>query len=161
MATRSATIVTQRTYTSAHEYKVVELFRFYRHFDGYPAGHGMDLANACLKVEEFIDKTEVGGYGHGLNNRNWAQYVFGQLFNMDVDIEIEPRDEEHWDLSYLYVLEGSYDAYGGKVCVDALDVRIRVYDGIYRHEGYERAMRQTPLFDGTPREFVEWVKKEG
>ena len=47
MSTRSATIIKQTTYWGGIE-EHAELMRFYRHCDGYPEGHGMDMAKSVI-----------------------------------------------------------------------------------------------------------------
>lgn len=47
MSTRSATIIKQTTYWG-EQAESEELMRFYRHCDGYPDGHGIDMAEAIF-----------------------------------------------------------------------------------------------------------------
>lgn len=148
MATRCATIVRQLT-DYGTEREVEELFRFYRHWDGYPSCHGAMMAQACIDANE--DK--------GLNNRNWCQHVMAHMFADQADIEVEPKDAQHGDLDFLYAVTGYYAAYGGKVGIDELPVIFEVW---YSHYGadYEETMRGEPLFRGNAREFLEWAESE-
>lgn len=154
MGTRSETIVRQRTYTSPTEYTTDELFRFYRHFDSYPSGHGADIATAILAADKRW-KGEV-------NNRNWCQKVIGVLFAItDSDMEVEPHDAyEHGDLEYIYVIEGDYADYGGKHGVEQLPVRMAVYETGW-DVSYAKAMSKEPLFEGTAQQFFAWLDKKG
>jgi len=52
MSTRSATIIKQTTYWG-EEAETEELMRFYRHCDGYPEGHGMDMAEAVKNADRM------------------------------------------------------------------------------------------------------------
>lgn len=163
MSTRSATIVRQRTHSSSTEYTVEELFRFYRHCDGYPEGHGLDMATAFLAAEQNDMPDPDDGFGWmkpTLNNRNWVQHCFKYLFNMNCDLEVEPKGTEHGDIEYLYVVEGRYDRYGGKHGAAELPVNIAVYSiGWDTH--YEDAMAGEPIFSGTPSEYIaEFGKAE-
>ena len=153
MSTRSATIVRQKTYLSKNEYDSEELFRFYRHCDGYPEGHGLQMAMAFRKAIDEGTADKDRWITCGLNNRNWVQKCFAALFAEDCDLEVEAFGHEHWDIEYLYVVEGAYDEYGGKHNVDDFDVRIIVYEA--RDDGYEAIMRGEPIFDGGCREFIE------
>ena len=167
MSTRCATIVTQRNYRDREEYELEELFRFYRHCDGYPEGHGLDMAKAFVRAEEKGTENKDRWFAQGLNNRNWVQKCFAELFADDCDIEVEPRGAQHWDLSYLYVVEGAYDGYGGKHNIDSMPVTITMYsayiEGLSRMDeewSYDRVMEGEPLFSGTPREYIEKFGKE-
>lgn len=147
MSTRSATIVRQITHNGECD-KTEELFRFYRHCDGYPEGHGMDLALACIEAKEH----DAGQ----LNNRNWAQHVFAHLFAKDIDIEIEPYGVEHGDIEYLYVIEGEYAAYGGKIYTDDMPVTITIY-GCGWDDPYDEVLadKDAVFFEGTPEMLIE------
>lgn len=52
MSTRSATIIRQTTYWG-EQAETEEIMRFYRHCDGYPEGHGMDMARAIENVDRL------------------------------------------------------------------------------------------------------------
>lgn len=65
MSTRSATIIRQTTYWG-EEAESEELMRFYRHCDGYPDGHGIDMAEAIVEADgmgidtvEYLDKLKL------------------------------------------------------------------------------------------------------
>ena len=156
MGTRCVTIFKNRqvkyVYDSGngsfHEdgFESVELFRMYRHWDGYPSGNGMDLANAIIAADK----------GNGKNNRNWAACMLAALFTGYNDYEIEGHDDEHGDLDYLYVVEGDYANYGGKGAVDKLPVTISVWDfGWDIDSRYDSVLDGEPIFSGTAYEFAE------
>lgn len=150
MSTRCATIVYQNTQYGGNEHKTEELFRFYRHYDGYPEGHGKDIAAAMLAAEHH--------YEGQLNNRNWCQKLFSFLFSCNTDMEVETAEVEHGDLDYLYVIMGGYAAYGGKMRVDKLPVAMAVYR-MHWDEPYETALKGEPLFKGTATEYMEWLNE--
>lgn len=160
MGTRCETIVRQRSYTSETEYRVEDLFRFYRHWDGYPDGHGLDIAKACLEAEKaYMPKPHEYSYHNCLTNRNWCQRLLVFLFKSETDMEVEPLDGyEHGDLDYLYVIEGEYADYGGKNAIDHLPVTITVWE-TWGCDGYKSVMESEPLFSGTASKYVAWVDK--
>ena len=160
MSTRCATIVRQVTDFGSHGgLNTDELFRFYRHCDGYPEGHGLDMAQAFVEAERKGTANRDRWISDGLNNRNWAQKCFAELFSSDCDLELEPEGYEHWDLSYLYVVEGRYVAYGGKTNIDSLPVTISIYRRNWSMNDedslYDKAMESEPVFSGTPLELIE------
>ena len=147
MSTRSATIIRQTTYWG-EEAESEELMRFYRHCDGYPEGHGMQMALAVKQADEWPTRPE-----------EWLQAVLTAFFGMDNAIEFEPRGSQHGDLEYLYVLEGIVDLRWGRTKSDKLPITISVY-GIGYDEDYEVAMERTPIFSGTAYEYIEKFGKE-
>lgn len=158
MGTRCVTIVMERRIS--HDGNTVdELFRFYRHFDGYPEGHGLDMALALLKAEaKSTEKIPGAGYGdQKLNNRNWCQHAFAEIFAMDADLEVEPDGYEHGDIEYLYVVNGLTDVSGGKEPIPAMDVNIAVHK-VGWDDKYGDVLRRDPMFKGTPSEYVKWIE---
>lgn len=151
MGTRCETIVCQRYYTSPEEFKTEELFRFYRHWDGYPEGHGKDIAAAMLAAEHH--------YKNSLNNRNWCQKLFAFLFSRDADMEVEPPNATEWgDLDYIYVIIGDYDGYGGKYGIDHMPVHLAVFRAGW-DEPYAETLSNEPLFKGTATEYLDWLEE--
>lgn len=148
MGTRCATIVRQITDYGTDQ-KVEELLRFYRHWDGYPSGHGMDIATSCIAAND----------DRNLNNRNWCQHLMARLFAASADMEVEPKGAWHGDIEYLYAITGYYAAFGGKVGIDRLPVTIEVWSSKW-DVPYGTTMRKEPLFRGTPQEYIEWVSKD-
>ena len=52
---------------------------FYRHYDGYPSCHAIDIANSLVvasrtKPEQHIDFSGASVERNILNNRNWCQH---------------------------------------------------------------------------------------
>lgn len=142
-----------------------ELFRFYRHCDGYPEGHGLDMAQAFNRAEGKGTADKDRWFSQGLNNRNWAQKCLAELFAADCDLELEPVGWQHWDIEFLYVVTGVYEASGGKHNIQTMPVTIAVYD-TYADElshlsdwSYDRVLATEPLFVGTPHEYCEWIAR--
>lgn len=147
MSTRSATIIRQTTYWG-EQAETEELMRFYRHCDGYPEGHGMQMALAVMQADEWTTRPV-----------EWLQAVLTAFFGMDNAIEFEPRGCQHGDLEYLYVLEGIVDFRWNRTKSNTLPITISVY-GIGWDEDYDVAMERTPIFSGTAYEYIERFGKE-
>ena len=146
MSTRSATIIRQTTYWG-EQAETEELMRFYRHCDGYPEGHGMDLARAVESAD--MDK--------GISPENWLADALKWYLVMGPwtpYIEFEPKASQHADLEFLYVVHGIVDHRWGKTKDDKLPVTISVY-GIGWDEDYETVMKREPIFSGTAYEYIE------
>lgn len=151
MSTRSATIVRQTTYWG-EEPDTVELMRFYRHCDGYPEGHGMDMARAVRNA----DRAEVKSQSEWLASvLEW--FLIQSPYTSHV--EFEPIGCEHGDLEYLYVVEGIVDHRWGSPKSGRLPVTISVY-AIGWDEHYHDAEKKEPLFVGTAYEYIEKFGKE-
>ena len=155
MSTPSTTIIKNLVLDWAtNEKKEVTIAKFYRHWDGYPSGHGADIASALVdaaltKPEKymFCDEEYVLAI---LNNRNWCQHFFKELCKKNIDIEFVDADDKIY-ADYTYVITGEYANYGGKLSIDAEDylngINIKVYRG---DEG------ENLLFDGNASRYVEW-----
>lgn len=147
MSTRSATIIRQTTYWG-EQAETEELMRFYRHCDGYPEGHGMQMALAVKQADEWPTSP-----------REWLQSILTAFFGMDNAIEFEPKGFQHGDLEYLYVVEGLVDHRWGAKHDGKLPVIISVY-GIGWDENYSDAEKREPIFSGTAYEYIEKFGKE-
>lgn len=151
MSTRSATIIRQTTYWGDNA-ETEELMRFYRHCDGYPEGHGMDMAEAVRNVDSL----------EGVRGPEWAAH-FLEWFLIHspytTNIEFEPRGFQHGDLEYLYVVEGIVDHRWGSTKNGMLPITISVYS-IGWDEDYADAEKREPLFSGTAYEYIERFGKE-
>lgn len=153
MSTRSATVVRQEEtkwkldddgmYTSDGT-ELREVARFYRHCDGYPGGHGLQMATSFANTE-------------GGERRDWFQKLFGPfmtgmgLKGTDFEawgaptLEFEPAGSMHGDLEYLYA-----------VTKRDKHVEIGVWE-IGWDERYEDVLARDPLFEGTPSDYIAWV----
>ena len=147
MSTRSATIIRQTTYWDETP-DTEELMRFYRHCDGYPEGHGMDMAEAISEADE----------SKGME-RCWCQQFLAKLLGKPCTVEFEPFGCTHGDLEYLYVVEGIVDHRWGATHDGRLPVTISVYE-IGWDEDYYVVMERTPIFSGTAYEYIERFGKE-
>lgn len=150
MSTRSATIFKQTTYWG-EKAETEEVLRFYRHCDGYPKGHGMELAQAVT----CADQAKPNPCYWLANVLNW----FMLQGPYSTCIEFEPKGCQHGDLEYLYVVEGIVDNRWGKTKSGNLPVTISVY-GIGWDEDYDVAMGREPIFSGTAYEYIEKFGKE-
>lgn len=150
MSTRSATIIRQTTYWG-EQADTEEIMRFYRHCDGYPEGHGMELARAV----ENSDRAQPR-YSEWLATvLEW--YLLQSPYSCC--IQFEPKGSQHGDLEYLYVVDGIVDYRWGVTKSGKLPITISVY-GIGWDEDYDVAMERTPIFSGTAYEYIQKFGKE-
>lgn len=96
---------------------------FYRHWDGYPSCHAIDIANSLVvasqtKPEQHIDFSGASVERNILNNRNWCQHFLKAMCMVDADIEFIGEDNVP-SASYTYVVTGAYDNFGGKDSIGA------------------------------------------
>lgn len=147
MSTRSATIIRQTTYWG-EEADTEELMRFYRHCDGYPEGHGIDMAMAVIEVDCM-----------GIDNRSWCQPFLAKFLSKPCTVEFEPKGCQHGDLEYLYVVEGLVDYRWGAKHDGKLPIIISVYN-IGWDDSYSDAEKREPIFSGTAYEYIERFGKE-
>lgn len=142
MSTRSVTIIRQTTYWE-DQADTEELMRFYRHCDGYPEGHGMDMAKSVIASDEC-----------GVSQGEWVQGFLARLLAMPARMEFEPRGCQHGDLEYLYVVDGLVDHRWGAKHDGKLPVIISVY-GIGWDENYADVEKREPIFSGTAYKYIE------
>lgn len=97
---------------------------FYRHLDGYPSCHAIDIANSLVVASrtkpEHIDYLGESMERDILNNRNWCQHFLKAMCMADADIEFIGEDNVP-SASYTYVVTGAYDNFGGKVGITSYD----------------------------------------
>lgn len=69
---------------------------FYRHWDGYPSCHAIDIANSLVVASrtkpEHIDFSGGSVERDILNNRNWCQHFLKAMCMADADIEFIGED---------------------------------------------------------------------
>lgn len=157
MSTRSATIVRQEQTKwklgedgrwESDGKELAEVARFYRHCDGYPTGHGLHMATSFAATEEH--ERECGrGWGG-----DWFQKAFGPFLTGEglqgtgfegwgaPTLEFEPKGMQHGDLEYLYAVTKR----GGRL-------EIAMW-AIGWDEDYDAVMAGSPLFEGTPAEYI-------
>lgn len=150
MSTRSATIIRQTTYWG-EDADTEELMRFYRHCDGYPEGHGMDMARAVQNADRAMP-----------DQRGWLASFLSWFYATSpyaLDIEFEPFGCQHGDLEYLYVVEGIVDRRWGATKSGRLPITISVYN-IGWDENYADVEKREPIFSGTAYEYIEKFGKK-
>jgi len=113
----------------------------YKHFDGYPEGFGLDLANflSDMVIVEGIDLVHKGHVANGMECLA-AQVV--AFFKQGVgDVYLYPSDtlESDTDVNYVYIIKDKGDG----------DVLFIVYNG------------SRVLFSGNPLGLFYWVNNTG
>lgn len=83
---------------------------FYRHYDGYPSCHAIDIANSLVvasrtKPEQHIDFSGASVERNILNNRNWCQHFLKAMCMADADIEFIGEDKEFYPDEHPQILE--------------------------------------------------------
>ena len=129
---------------------------FYRHLDGYPSCHAIDIANSLVvasrtKPEQHIDFSGASVERDILNNRNWCQHFLKAMCMADADIEFIGEDNVP-SASYTYVVTGAYDNFGGKVSIGAEEYLSRINIKVY--EGDENG---NLVFEGGAAECLAWA----
>ena len=113
----------------------------YKHFDGYPEGFGLDLANflSDMVIVEGIDLVHKGHVANGMECLA-AQVV--AFFKQGVgDVYLYPSDtlESDTDVNYVYIIKDKGDG----------DILFIVYNG------------SRVLFSGNPLGLFYWVNNTG
>jgi len=113
----------------------------YKHFDGYPEGFGLDLANflSDMVIVEGIDLVHKGHVANGMECLA-AQVV--AFFKQGVgDVYLYPSDtlESDTDVNYVYIIKDKGDG----------DILFIVYNG------------SRVLFSGNPLGLFYWVNSTG
>ena len=128
---------------------------FYRHYDGYPSCHAIDIANSLVVASrtkpEHIDFSGASVERDILNNRNWCQHFLKAICMADADIEFIGEDNVP-SASYTYVVTGAYDNFGGKVSIGAEEYLSRINIKVY--EGDENG---NLVFEGGAAECLAWA----
>lgn len=128
---------------------------FYRHLDGYPSCHAIDIANSLVVASrtkpEHIDFSGGSVERDILNNRNWCQHFLKAMCMADADIEFIGEDNVP-SASYTYVVTGAYDNFGGKVGIGAEEYLSRINIKVY--EGDENG---NLVFEGGAAECLAWA----
>lgn len=128
---------------------------FYRHYDGYPSCHAIDIANSLVVASrtkpEHIDFSGASVERDILNNRNWCQHFLKAMCMADADIEFIGEDNVP-SASYTYVVTGAYDNFGGKEILGAEEYLSRINIKVY--EGDENG---NLVFEGGAAECLTWA----
>lgn len=136
MGTRSTTLIIEKQKDDAGKIKLVKVCKFYKQFDGYPSGLGLDIAN-------FLDSGKlVNGFSLDSNKIefNGAGCLAGQLITNfkkgTGGVYMIPTSEGGQQYNYkIIVLSPFYKADGSP------DIEI--------------VMSGDEKFKGTPKEFIE------
>ena len=136
--------------------EVLPTFRAYRHWDGYPEAHGLDIVKALAMADEHDQ----------LDNRSWEQHFLKRYLSMDFNVNVEPPAGDgqwcHGDLEYVYRLTGKQDHTGGREPEDgfmAAKVLLEVFEvyGVELNNDYSGLDGCEPVFSGSWREFPKWL----
>lgn len=141
MGTRSTTLFVEKDNPKEGEVKakLKKICKFYRQYDGYPSGHGMDLATF------LADGKLVNGFG-GTDEKLFngmgclAAQVIDQLKNGVGDIYMIPVTEGGQE--YDYTITGLSPWYKNENNEPPITIKVTDYNG-------------KKIFDGTPKEFIE------
>lgn len=156
MSTLAVTILKNRVLDwETNEKKDVTVAKFYRHRDGYPTGHGADIAMALLNASLTERKKYIRFDGKKydksvLNNRNWCQHFLKELCKQDMDIEFVNVDDSICGY-FTYVITGECDNFGGKLDIDNVEYLIRINVKVYCGDENDEL-----LFDGNGFDYLEW-----
>lgn len=137
---------------------------FYRHWDGYPSCHAIDIANSLVVASrtkpEHIDFSGASVERGILNNRNWCQHFLKAMCMADADIEFIGEDNVP-SASYTYVVTGAYDNFGGKVSIGAVGVRpredARITDTMNLFKWFMGKRKRYKLVDAADHIGYEWT----
>lgn len=124
---------------------------FYRHYDGYPSCHAIDIASSLVVASrskpEHIDFSGASVERDILNNRNWCQHFLKAMCMADADIEFIGEDNVP-SASYTYVVTGAYDNFGGKVSIGAEEYVI--VNNFYAYGTLDRQLVEYLEGEGVP-----------
>lgn len=154
MGTSAITIIKNRVLNwDTKEKEDVVVAKFYRHFDGYPSGHGADIASALAdasitKPNDYIGFDGMRREENVLNNRNWCQHFLKELCKKDMDIEFTSTDDDIFT-DFTYVITGEYANYGGKEDINSDEYMDRINVKVYYGDDYL-------LFDGSAKDYASW-----
>lgn len=138
MGTRSLTV-----FKEIDEKGSKEICVMYRQFDGYPTGHGIELAEflAGMKMVNGIRVDDVGKIANGMGCLT-AQ-VISHFKDGVGSIYIYPADTRNCWEEYVYIITGKENF---EPEIECISVHSEEYGG------------NKVLFKGTASEFVEWIK---
>ena len=156
MGTNAVTILRNHEMTFDNNYNIngshdVEIASIYRHYDGYPSGHGKDIANSLLCAANTEPIETMFGTRKQLNNRNWCQHFLKELCKRNIDIEFIGNNANYYR-DYTYIITGNYANYGGKISIDGTTYLNSIIVDVY--EGFENDIK---IFTGNADSFIEWI----
>jgi hypothetical protein len=137
MGTRSTTLFIETYKDESGKQKKNKIVVMYRQYDGYPSGHGQELA-------EFLSKGKmVNGIGLGDTETvfNGMGCLTAQVVAHFKDgaggIYLQSNDKGCWE-DYRYQVIGDFDT---------KEITIRVFN----------SSKSKPIFVGTPTEMLNWI----
>ena len=142
MGTRSITRVIE-TYKDNGKEKKDILVTMYRQFDGYPSGHGMELAE-FIKSGKVVNGISMGD----------TQKVFNGAGCFAAQMISHFKGDEAGGI-YLYPnnIKDAWQNYEYHVLVDFDSKQVTLIC-------YKSGKRKKQLFKGSPEKFIEFVNKE-
>lgn len=148
MGTRSLTTFIETYKDNDGKQKKEEIVTMYRQYDGYPSGHGRDLA-------EFLSQGKLVN-GIGLNDTivfNGMGCLTAQVVAHFKDgaggIYLQRANKDSWE-NYRYHVIGDFDT---------KEITIKVFEIGYM-KGDKYINKPRVIFEGTPKELLEYCKKE-
>ncbi len=144
MGTRSLTRVIPRqeglSFNEGHEKVDLAYVNMYRHYDGYPSGHGVELAEFLGDVEmingiPLVNKTRYMANGSGC----LAAQMVKHFKNGAGDIYLHPHDKDGGWEEYIYTV---YPKTGEETFISIYDVN-----------------KERCIFVGTPSKLIKKYKK--
>jgi hypothetical protein len=140
MGTRSTTL-----FTETCERKSKNLLAIYRQMDGYPEGHGKDLAN-ILNSFTFVNGLPFGDPRKLANGPGCAvAQILSELKDGPGGIYVIPCDKKLYDNDYHYHINFKVE--------DTMQRKVEVNVKVYSYRGTK------PIFRGTLSAFTKWCSK--
>jgi hypothetical protein len=148
MGTRSLTTFIETYKDDSGKQKKQEIVTMYRQYDGYPTGHGLDLA-------EFLSKGKMVN-GIGLDDTivfNGMGCLTAQVVAHFKDgpggIYLQRANKNSWE-NYRYHIIGDFDT--KELTIKILEV------GYMKGDKYYKGTRT--IFEGTPQKMLEFCSQE-
>lgn len=148
MGTRSLTSFIETYKDDSGKQRKQEIVTMYRQYDGYPEGHGLDLA-------EFLSKGKMVN-GISLNDTivfNGMGCLTAQVVAHFKDgpggIYLQRANKDSWE-NYRYHVIGDFDT--KELTIKILEV------GYMKGDKYYKGART--IFEGTPQEMLEFCSQE-
>lgn len=151
MGTRSLTRVIE-TYKDNGKEKKDILVTMYRQFDGYPSGHGMELAE-FIKSGKVVNGISVGDTQEVFNG---AGCFAAQM------ISHFKGDEAGGFYIYANSVKDAGQDYEYHVIInyDTKEIKLICFEYGYINKAGNYVDKKRKLFEGTADEFIQFVKKE-
>jgi hypothetical protein len=148
MGTRSLTTFIETYKDDKGKKKKSEIVTMYRQYDGYPEGHGQELA-------EFLAGGElVNGIGLGdkvvFNGMGClAAQVVAHFKDGAGGFYLQRANKDSWE-EYRYHIIGDFDT---------KEITIKVMEVGYVNSKGDYVNKTRTIFEGTPTEMVTWIKE--